>query len=275
MTDRRPLALALFSRFYSPYSSVACALIAQIAGALLLAAISGCGQGGNSDTSPPTTSIRSKRQSARTGVDNTAEQRGGNKSNARVGASIGFEPRPRTNEQKVAAALPPPPPAEVYPPSIAMSAAHAATCLVSVGDRMPAIDLNTIDVQIKRLEDLYGERLTVVVFWTSQNPMAREQFTRLTRDIVDPFSKYGVNTVAVNLGDDGLTVGDLCNGEAAKFECMFDLTGNAFAKVATRTLPRTYLLDSSGRILWLDMEYSQTTRRELQNAILFYLRREI
>jgi peroxiredoxin len=275
MTDRRPQVLALLSRSLGVSSSFAVALIAGAAGALLVATFAGCGQGGNSDTNPPTTSIRSKRQTGRTGTDNTAASRGGKTTNQRVGASIGFEPRPRTNEQKVASALPAPPPAEVYPPTIAMSAAHAATCLVSVGDRMPAIDLNTIDVQIKRLEDLYGERLTVVVFWTSQNPMAREQFTRLTRDIVDPFSKYGVNTVAVNLGDDGLTVGELCNGEAAKFECMFDLTGNAFAKVATRTLPRTYLLDSSGRILWLDQEYSQTTRRELQNAILFYLQREI
>ncbi len=156
-----------------------------------------------------------------------------------------------------------------------MSQAHTDTCLVNVGDEMPAIDLNTIDIRVKKLEDLYGERLTVVVFWTSTNPMAREQFTRLTRDVVTPFSRYGVNTVAVNRGDDGVTVGELYHGEADKFDCMFDLTGNAFAKVATSTLPRTYLLDSSGRILWLDLEYSQTTRRELQNAILFYLQREI
>ena len=32
-----------------------------------------------------------------------------------------------------------------------------------------------------------------------------------------------------------------------------------------------FLLDAGGKILWLDLEYSRGTRRELQNAILYYL----
>jgi peroxiredoxin len=275
MMDRRPLVLALLSRPFCRASSLAVTMMAIAAGAMLLATLAGCGPSGNGDTQPPTTSIRSKRNAARTRSDNTSSQRGGTTTNQRVGASIGFEPRPRTNEQKIAAALEPPPPADVYPPSIAMSAAHEVTCLVNVGDRLPAMTLAGLDGSRRTVEDAYGERLTVVVFWNSANPMAREQFTRLSRDIAGPLSKYGVNAVAVNVGDDAATVAEICESENSNIDCLLDPVGNSFAKVATRTLPRTYLLDSSGRILWLDMEYSQTTRRELQNAILFYLRREI
>jgi hypothetical protein len=37
-------------------------------------------------------------------------------------------------------------------------------------------------------------------------------------------------------------------------------------------LPRTYLLDSSGKILWFDLEYSRSTRRELNQAIRYVLK---
>jgi hypothetical protein len=41
--------------------------------------------------------------------------------------------------------------------------------------------------------------------------------------------------------------------------------------VATEHLPRTYLLDAEGRILWFDLEYSRATARELINALHFFL----
>ena len=48
---------------------------------------------------------------------------------------------------------------------------------------------------------------------------------------------------------------------------LLDSEGEALAKVATRRLPRTYLLDKKGKILWFDMEYSASTRRDLRDAI--------
>ena len=46
-----------------------------------------------------------------------------------------------------------------------------------------------------------------------------------------------------------------------------DPQGKALAQVATRYLPRTYLVDSEGKIVWFDMEYSPSTRRHLLQAI--------
>ena len=49
----------------------------------------------------------------------------------------------------------------------------------------------------------------------------------------------------------------------------------AFAQIASDLLPRSYLLGADGEILWLDVEYSRSTRRELRNAILYHLRRQM
>lgn len=52
---------------------------------------------------------------------------------------------------------------------------------------------------------------------------------------------------------------------------MVDPDRVAFQRVATTKLLRTYLPDSDGKSLWLDLEYSCGTRRDLDRAIRFYL----
>ena len=53
----------------------------------------------------------------------------------------------------------------------------------------------------------------------------------------------------------------------ANFPNLLDADGKAFAQVGSERLPRTYLLDPQGKILWFDIEYSLATRRELHQAL--------
>jgi len=52
-----------------------------------------------------------------------------------------------------------------------------------------------------------------------------------------------------------------------KVPCFFDPNSAFFAKVAKSILPRVYLLDASGKIIWFDTEYTQSTRRNLMMAV--------
>ena len=49
--------------------------------------------------------------------------------------------------------------------------------------------------------------------------------------------------------------------------CLIDADATYFKSVATEKLPRTYLLDQEGKILWFDIEYSQSTYRELLKTL--------
>jgi hypothetical protein len=53
----------------------------------------------------------------------------------------------------------------------------------------------------------------------------------------------------------------------AQFANLLDADGKAFAQVGSEKLPRTYLVDPQGKILWFDIEYSLGTRRELNQAL--------
>ena len=156
-------------------------------------------------------------------------------------------------------------------PVVVLSAAHAETCLVNVGDPMPSMTLEDVEGAEQTLSDLYGEKLTVVVFWAEKPEFAREEFLGLGPEVFDPYGPVGVNVVTINEGDAADRVKQLVEEAKVAYPVLIDEDGAAFAMVATETLPRTYLLDAEGKILWLDLEYSRSTRRELRNAIAYFL----
>lgn len=162
---------------------------------------------------------------------------------------------------------------ELHKPVVAMSEAHAKTCLVKVGEPFPEIKLTELGGSEEELSQLRGEKLTVVVFWNTRKVYAAEQFSRLQQEVSAAYSKFGVKVVAINLGDAPEKVKQLATEHGIDFACLVDPTGEAFKLVATDKLPRTYLLDAEGKILWFDIEYSQGTRYELNNAVYFFLKK--
>ncbi len=165
-------------------------------------------------------------------------------------------------------------PAEIlFEPTVVLSESHRQTCLFTVGDDMPPMTLPNQQGEDQVLSKLYGEKLTVVVFWDIAHVYAEEQFLRLERETTSRFSEFGVSVVAINVGDKPAEVQSLAEQAENRCTCLLDQDGTAFGAVATGKLPRTYVLDAEGKVLWFDIEYSRSTERELKNAIYYFLRR--
>jgi peroxiredoxin len=153
-------------------------------------------------------------------------------------------------------------------PPVELSKGEEALCKVKVGDTLPAITLPQLGGGGEmKLTELYGKKATVVVFWKSDRRMAREQLTDLGPDVVQPFGERGVGVVGIAVNESADKAQKTVQETDAKFPSLLDADGKAFAQVGSGKLPRTYLLDSSGKILWFDIEYSLTTRRELHQAL--------
>jgi peroxiredoxin len=163
----------------------------------------------------------------------------------------------------------PRPPLEM--PKVLLTEAEQASSLVKVGDTMPPVELPDMQSAKKTLSSLYGKKLTVVVFWNSRNPYAVEELGDLGPMIAARFGPFGVNVVGINEGDLEAAARNAITSSGARFPNLFDTDGKAFDKVATGELPRTYLLDAAGKILWFDLEYSRSTRRDLKHAVQFSL----
>lgn len=169
--------------------------------------------------------------------------------------------RPAAGEKE-----PPPPPPTI--PKVAMAETDLATCRVRVGDTMPEGELPNADGKKVALRSLLGKKLTVVLFWNAKSIYASENLEDLERDFGKPYGDKGVAVVAVNVGDTAEAVRQKAKDAAGvSYPLLVDADGSYFAKVATERLPRTYLLDDAGKILWFDIEFSRSTRRELEQGI--------
>ena len=164
----------------------------------------------------------------------------------------------------------PPPPPTI--PEVHLLDADRETCLVGVDDPMPEAELVDLDGEKQALGELRGEKLTVVLFWTSGDSefsamRAQAALEDLQKDVHEPYAEKGVRVVAVNEGDTAESVKKLVEEAALTFPNLMDSDGALFAKVATEKLPRPYLLDAEGKILWFDLDFSPTTRDNLMQAI--------
>jgi hypothetical protein len=176
------------------------------------------------------------------------------------------------SKERAAEAKTPPPANEIHEPVLAFSQDHRESCVVFLGDNLPAGSLPDAAGKEHALRDSLGKKLTVVVLWAADNPYAIDQFQEMQHELV-PLSDQGVQVIAIHVGAKPPDYAQLCtdNGEGAL--CLLDADKQYFAQVARRKLPRTYLLDAQGRILWLDMEYSRATRYDLRNALHYYLQK--
>ena len=111
----------------------------------------------------------------------------------------------------------------------------------------------------------------MVVFWSGNSAPAREELADLGPDVAEPHSGQGLKVVGIAVGETAESAKGRLEEAEATYPNLIDSDGSGFSKVGSEKLPRTFLLDAQGKILWFDIEYSRSTRRELHDGITFVL----
>ena len=155
------------------------------------------------------------------------------------------------------------PPSDPDVPQVWLSKAHAKLCKVVVGEAFPEVKLPLLGGETTDLLTLQGEKATVILFWHPDRWMARTALVDLERDVVKKFPAEQVAVIGVAVHQPSGAAQEVLNNTKATFPQLLDTTGEALAKVGTFALPRLYVLDAEGRVVWFDIEYSEGTRREL------------
>jgi len=149
-------------------------------------------------------------------------------------------------------------------PQVFLTSDHSAMCRVRVGDQLPAITLPQLTGGQTELDSLRGDKATVVLFWQEDPWMSATALKDLSTDIV-PSDEVAVVGIAVKSGESDIQT--LLNEAGAKFPQLLDNDGKVFNQVGMVKLPRVYVLDATGKIAWFDLEYSESTRRELKQTL--------
>lgn len=153
-------------------------------------------------------------------------------------------------------------------PKVLLTNREQKLCKVKVGDALPAFDLPKVGGSgTVKLGSVLGKQGTVVVFWKGDRRAARAELADLGPEVVEPFGKSGVAVVGVAVQETADTATQTMAKADAKFTNVLDADGNVFSQVGSECLPRTYVLNSSGKIVWFDIAYSLATRRDLNTAL--------
>lgn len=158
-----------------------------------------------------------------------------------------------------------------YRPTVHLTTRHAESCLVQLGKPFPVLNVSDLNGDRQSTAQLYGDQLTLVVFWEANKVFAREQYTRLQTEVGNIFPESAVKIIPIKVWGTSKELDEIDVSPSVQASCLFDPAGEAFAQVATSKTPRSYLLDKNGIVVWFDLEYSETTRRQLRNAIEFHL----
>lgn len=151
-------------------------------------------------------------------------------------------------------------------PQVLMSEKHRKACKVFVGDTLPEMELSDLAGKKLKLSTVYGKKLTVICLFGGKLPTEDQELMDLATEVVDRYGKE-VAVIGVAVGQSSDSAAAHVKKLGVKFPVFTDTDRKAYDIVATDYLPRTYLVDPTGKILWLDIEYSASTRRQINDAI--------
>lgn len=158
-----------------------------------------------------------------------------------------------------------PKPSKGIPP-VLLTAGHQALCKVGVGDQFPAIELPKLAGGEASLQQLAGKQGTVVCIWRPDRWMSRAALKDLAglakSDVAEGFTFVGI---AVGQSADAAQAE--LQKAGAEFTQLLDAEAATLAQVGPDSLPRLYVLDAQGKIVWFDIEFSEATRRELRQTL--------
>lgn len=181
-----------------------------------------------------------------------------------------------TNPEQPAAAEEPKtvetPPEELKPamPAVELSQDHAATCLVKVGDKLPDFRLADLSGAQHSLTNLRGKQATVVLYWTTKNLYGPDAIAEMEK-IKSEYADRGVSVLAVCRGGVADEMKPIIDEAQTSYPQLLDPDAAAYGKVATKLVPRTYLLDAEGKIVWFALTYDQRTPKTLRQGLDFML----
>ena len=175
-------------------------------------------------------------------------------------------------------ATPPSPVTEPAPktepkiPPVVMAEVDRAQCKLFVGDGAALAALPNFESQETDVKQLLGSKGTVLVFFSAgdsqrERLLASNLLADLQEDIAKVSGSSGISVVAIHVGDDKGQLAALVKDAQAEFPVLIDRDGKYYGQFATHAPPALYLLDSSGKIVWLDIEYSRATRENLKQAV--------
>ena len=141
---------------------------------------------------------------------------------------------------------------------------YEETSIVAVGDEAPDFTTTLLDGSNITLSELRGE-VVLLVFFSHTCPDCKALFNDMAAAKSD-FETSKVSVLAISRGGEEDEIRDYITSNNYWFDTAVDSTKEIYNLYATMYVPRTYLIDKNGIVIYTTIEYSENHITDLLSA---------
>lgn len=149
--------------------------------------------------------------------------------------------------------------------SVSLRAQDNST-LVKIGQQVPAFTVKMFDGSTVDILDLKG-KVVLLNFWATWCPPCRQELTRVQKDIIDRFRGRDFVFLPISRQEKYETVKAFREKTGYTFPMGLDTERKIFPLFATETIPRNFVIGKDGKIVFMEIGYSEESFQKLIQEI--------
>lgn len=146
-----------------------------------------------------------------------------------------------------------------------------ATTLVRTGDIAPDFTVKMTSGDKVTLSSLRG-KVVLVTFWATWCPPCRQELAHMQEGVIDQFAGSDLVVLPISRGETRATVESFIHKMGYTFPVGIDENKSIYLKYATNYVPRAFVIDKKGRVVYNAAGYDEVIAREINEAIAAALR---
>lgn len=140
------------------------------------------------------------------------------------------------------------------------------TTLVHAGDQAPDFSVEMLDGSKLTLSELRG-KVVLVNFWATWCPPCRQEMAHLQKGVIDHFAGKDLVVIPISRGESRETVEAFIQKMGYTFPVGLDLDKSIYLKYATNYVPRSFVIDRDGKVVYVAVGYDEVVAEEINAAI--------
>ena len=140
-----------------------------------------------------------------------------------------------------------------------------ATTLIHAGDMAPDFTVEMLDGSSVTLSALQGKP-TLLIFWATWCPPCRAELSHLQEGVIDLYGDK-ITVLPISRGEKRETVEEFLTKMGYTFAVGLDGDQSIYRKYASNYIPRCWVIDSKGEVVYAGVGYDETIAAEVQEAL--------
>ena len=142
----------------------------------------------------------------------------------------------------------------------------AQTTLINEGDKAPDFTVEMLDGSKIKLSSLRG-KVVLINFWATWCPPCRQEMAHLQKGVIDHFAGKDLVVIPISRGETRATVESFIQKMGYTFPVGLDHDKSIYLKYATNYVPRSFVIDREGKVVYVAVGYDEVVAEEINAAI--------